>query len=197
MNETTLNRANERIGSESLQIHAKSVSEDAFMALLQVHQTQLLGFIFCLVHHFPDAEDVFQKTALTAWEKFDDFETGTDFLAWTKTIARNNAIAFLRDSRRERTRFSEALVEEIAQRPLWTEAGSAARLIALRKCRLKLSSQDQVLLRECYGATSGKFQDAAVTLGRTVDSIYVSLSRIRRVLSECIRRALAQEELSR
>ncbi len=172
----------------------ESSSEEDFLDLLQIHQNQIVSYIFCLVHQLADAEDIFQQTAVTLWEKFDQFERGTNFLAWAKAVASNKSLAFLRDQRRHRARFSETLVEQLAERPMWTCDSTQQRLDALTRCKQKLGDSDQALLLECYGATASKIQAAAHKLGRSAESVYVSLSRIRRALAECIQRTLAREE---
>lgn len=180
-------------------IHAerggKSDAEGEFLRLLQAHQNQIFSYIFCQVQQAADAEDIFQQTAIVLWEKFSQFEPGSNFLAWAKAIATNKALAFLRDRRRSNARFSETLIEQLAERPLWSTETTDQKLVALSRCRQKLSSNDQQLLRECYGTAASKIQSTAAKLGRTAESVYVSLSRIRQSLANCIKRTLAQEEL--
>ena len=172
----------------------QSADEGEFLRLLQAHQNQIFSFIFCQVHQAADAEDIFQQTAIVLWEKFSQFEPGSNFLAWAKAIASNKALAFLRDRRRSKARVTETLIEQLAERPLWSTEMTEQKLAALSLCRQKLNSNDQHLLRECYGAVTSKIQAAAAKLGRTAESVYVSLSRIRRTLADCIERTLAQEE---
>lgn len=168
--------------------------EEEYLRLLQAHQNQILSFIFCQVHHVADAKDIFQQTAIVLWEKFAQFEPGSNFLAWAKTVAGNKTLAFLRDRRRSRMRFSEAFVEQLAERPLWSSEATERKLHALSECTQKLGANDQVLLRECYGQAASKIQSAAAKLGRTAESVYVSLSRIRRNLADCIQRSIAMED---
>ena len=47
---------------------------ERFLDLLATHEAQLLGFLCAIVPGFQDAEDVFQQTVLTMWQKFGDFE---------------------------------------------------------------------------------------------------------------------------
>ncbi len=56
-----------------------------------------------------------------------------------------------------------------------------------------LSDVDRDLLALCYG-TQQSFREVAEQLGRSPQSVYDSLSRIRRVLLECIERAAARRE---
>lgn len=187
-------QANQTVDQEQSSHCSEECSEDEFLRLLQAHQNQLLSLIFCQVQHMADAEDIFQQTALTLWEKFSQFEPGSNFLAWAKTVASNKTMAFLRDRRRSRTRFSETLIEQLAERPLWSSEATELKLNALSRCTQKLGANDQLLLRECYGQAEGKIQSAAAKLGRSADSVYVSLSRIRRNLAECIQRSMSREE---
>jgi len=174
---------------------SESDAEQDFLRLLQVHQNQIFSFIFCQVHHSADAEDLFQQTAVVLWEKFSQYEPGTNFLAWAKAIASNKTLTFLRDRRRSQTRFSDVLIEQLADRGLWSAEANERKLTALAECRQKLSASDQQLVRECYGAAVSQIRAVANQMGRTADSLYVSLSRIRRSLADCIERTLAREEL--
>jgi RNA polymerase sigma-70 factor (ECF subfamily) len=146
-----------------------------------------------MVHNLPDAEDVFQQAAITMWEKFDQFEAGSDFPAWACSVARFKALNFLNSKKRERACFSEQLIDELASREVHQPELQEARLRALAACREKLSQVDQNLLALCYGG-SGTVREVAVRIGRPVGSVYDSLSRIRRGLFACIQQKLANEE---
>jgi RNA polymerase sigma-70 factor (ECF subfamily) len=166
--------------------------EERFVDLLSTHQRQLFGYIFALVHSISDAEDIFQQTCLVLWEKFDEFEPGTDFLAWAMSIARYKAIDFLRSLRRQRASFSLALLDQLELQAKARSELAEARATALESCRRKLSAEDQQTLRACY--TKGvKIKQAATTLNRPIGSVYDSLSRIRRALLKCIERTLRSE----
>jgi RNA polymerase sigma-70 factor (ECF subfamily) len=166
---------------------------DEFIQLLLQHKSQLLGYIFCMVRNLPDAEDVFQQMSLTMWDKFGEFVPGTNFMAWAKVVARNKALTFLRSQRRERARFSEDVIDLLSERKLWSPDSAQERIAALVQCRQRLSQVDQDLLSACYGTTSA-FREVAERMGRSVDSVYSSLSRIRRALYDCIQRSLAKEQ---
>ncbi len=72
---------------------------ERFLDLLATHEAQLLGFLCAIVPGFQDAEDVFQQTVLTMWQKFGDFELGTNFVAWGCRIGRNKAMNLLQSRR--------------------------------------------------------------------------------------------------
>lgn len=165
---------------------------EAFIQLHNAHRSQLLGYLFCMVRNMADAEDLFQQVSVTLWDKFGEFAPGTNFGAWSMATARNKALTFLRSQGRERARFSDQVIEELAAQPLWSPTEVDGRLTALADCQQKLSRRDQALLALCY-SSDASMVDVAHQVGRPVDSIYSSLSRIRRNLYLCIQRALARE----
>ena len=64
--------------------------EDAverFSALFKQHSRAIYGHIRALVPNASDADDVFQETSVTLWQKFNYFQPGTDFRAWSCRIA--------------------------------------------------------------------------------------------------------------
>ncbi|MCG8583917.1 MAG: sigma-70 family RNA polymerase sigma factor [Pirellulales bacterium] len=167
-------------------------SPDDLIELLARHKSQLFGYIVSIVHHVPDAEDVFQQTCVVVWEKFDRFEPGTDFVAWAVTIARNKSIEFLRKQQRERRGFSDMLLSQLAERQHDEGDLHAARARALETCSKKLPDDERKLIQQCY-QRGVKIKDVAEDIGRPVGSVYDSLSRIRRKLFECIQRVLKAE----
>lgn len=145
-----------------------------------------------MVHDLHDAQDVFQQASVTMWERFGDFEIGTNFVAWASAIVRNKALNLLASRRSRQYVFSPALLEQLAEHVEGSAEYQGARLNALAQCREKLLAKDQILLKECYGG-EGTIGEAAKRIGRSPDSVYHSLIRIRRTLLECIQNTLAKE----
>ncbi len=164
-----------------------------FAEYLRQHQTRLYGYIHSLVRDLNDADDLYQQTALVLWKKFAAFDRGRSFFAWACGVARFEVANFLRARGRERLYFSDdlnlLLVEaqaEIADDEL------EGRRDALVRCVEKLRERDRELLHECYG-DHFDVHGAADRRGRSPQSVYNSLRRIRRALFACIARALEQE----
>lgn len=167
--------------------------QHAFTELVQESRSRLYGYLFALVHNASDADDLFQATATILWEKFDTFEIGTDFTAWALKIASLVYRNFARSQRRSRIFLSEEAVTNLTRAAeLNTEAGSAARTDALNACLSKLSGADRRLLEMCY-AEQRKIRDVADLEGRTDQSVYSAIARIRRALAHCIGRRIAAE----
>jgi RNA polymerase sigma-70 factor, ECF subfamily len=53
-----------------------------FMPLFTRHGRQLYAYFLTLMGNDPGADDVFQETSTLMWEKFEQFEPGTNFVAW-------------------------------------------------------------------------------------------------------------------
>jgi RNA polymerase sigma-70 factor, ECF subfamily len=169
-------------------------SHDAFVELLTQYRSQLFGYIYALVRRLDDAEDLYQETALTMWMKFQEYQPGTNFLGWACTVARYRTANFLKSERRKRRYFGQALQEELAALQASVHAdGQDLKQEALVDCMKKLSAADCELLKLCYGSRQS-FRQVAEQLGRSPQSIYDSLSRIRHALLECIERTIARDE---
>jgi RNA polymerase sigma-70 factor (ECF subfamily) len=167
--------------------------ESDFVELLTCHRRSLFRTIFYMVRNVPDAEEIFQQTAITLWDKFSSFEPGTDFEAWGSVVARYKVRDFLKSKARQCARFSDEVIDVLASDRLIAANNSDQRLIALEECRKKLPSKDQQLLAECY-QQDASIVEVARRNGRPVNRLYDSLWRIRRTLLACIRRTLASED---
>jgi RNA polymerase sigma-70 factor (ECF subfamily) len=68
--------------------------EDEFLGLYAMHAPSLRGYLLCQVPRWIDAEEIFQRCAVLLWEKFDQFEPGTNFEAWACHIVRLEVMNF-------------------------------------------------------------------------------------------------------
>jgi RNA polymerase sigma-70 factor (ECF subfamily) len=165
-----------------------------FAALVTRHQGQLYGYVYALVQNSADADDLVQRTVLTLWRRFDQFEPDTDFAAWAWKTARYEVFNFLKTKNRSPLRFSDALVSQLANRAGSTDPdrGQADRAAALASCVEALPPTDRQLVLDRYQGDQ-QVQGLAAQLGRSTQSVSNSLARIRRALFQCIQRRLAQE----
>jgi RNA polymerase sigma-70 factor, ECF subfamily len=166
---------------------------EEFVALSSRHQRQLLGYIVTLVRNMDDAEDVLQQTNLVLWRRFDDYRSGTDFMRWACHVAHLQVLSFLRGKRRHPLHLDEQLLAQLADKRLARDQAYGHYREALETCMERLSTTDRELLQLCYDGTLSIKQIAA-KLGRSADSVYHSLQRIRYALLECINCAVAREE---
>lgn len=166
--------------------------------LIVKHQSALRAFLVSLMPGRPDVEDVIQETSMVIWKKRAEFKPGSDFKAWMFSIARFQAMAYWRDQKRRReSTLPESLLTQLAEQAA-TEGfeGIEERSRHLGECIQALRPEDRglVLRRHLAGVTPAQLADE---LGRTSNSVRVSLHRIRHLLRNCMRRrALMKEGLS-
>jgi RNA polymerase sigma-70 factor, ECF subfamily len=159
-----------------------------FSNLLHQSRGPVFALIYAIVLNMADTEDVFQQTASLLWEKFDEYQPGTNFTGWALSVARFKAANFVRGRYRERQRFSSNVIEQLYQASVSSpDSGHEDRLDALRACLSKLSEKDRQLVYRCYGADL-QIKEVARQEGRNANALYATLHRIRRVLLLCVKR---------
>src|SRR6184192_1910905 len=99
-------------------------SRKRLMTLMTRHQRQIFSYIYVLVPDRNDAEDLLQETSLVICEKFNQFEDGTDFVAWACQIAYWR----VRYSRQKFARCKVVFDEEVLESVAHTASEMAAEL---------------------------------------------------------------------
>ena len=162
------------------------------MRLALEHRAGLWGFLMGLTKDPQKAEDVFQNTYLILCEKWEQYQPGTNFIAWARQIARFEYLASV-DPERRRFVTAEMDVLEAALRTVEPSAGSARRE-ALQQCLHSLPDargRRAIELRYGEGLTGER---VARQLGVSLNALYTLLSRVRKSLQDCVERRLRVEE---
>jgi RNA polymerase sigma-70 factor (ECF subfamily) len=157
-----------------------------FAHLLLGAKRRLHAYILTLVPNWVDAEEVEQKTAIVLWQKFDEFEPGTNFTAWACRIARLQIANFRRVQGRSRVCFNDDLVATLARMQEENCPTFEARRSALEHCIEQLSTEESELIDCCYGTQIATVKEVAKNRGQSTNAVYKSLARIRRRLFLCI-----------
>lgn len=163
------------------------------MTLMTRHQRQIFSYIYVLVPNRSDAEDLLQETSLVICEKFHEFRPGTDFVAWACQIAYWRVRYSRQKFARSKVVFDQEIVDVLAQ-----TAGEMAdemdqRHEALGQCLQRLHPRDRELLLKRY-EPGGTVEEAAKRSGRTLQTAYKALARLRKLLLDCVTTRLAQAE---
>lgn len=166
--------------------------EEQFVKLLLRSEREIFRFILTLVPHLADAEDLLQETCSIMWRKLDEFEPGTNFTAWGISIARYRVLNYRRRMGRSRVVFNEELMTRISESADRLANQSDARIATLYECISKLRDKDRELIHLRYFSENST-KKAAERLGRSVESVYKSMSRIHDALLQCVRRSLPAE----
>ena len=163
---------------------------EQFMRLYLQNQRRIYGLILALVPNGPDADDILQETCSVLWQKFDEFDPGSNFAAWSLRIARFQVMAYYSTRRRQKARLSDetldAVVERMASRPEREDARSAA----LDGCLEGLPEEDRRLIELRYRG-GASVDEVARRTGRTVVGAYKALHRAHERLMQCMRGKLA------
>ncbi len=161
-----------------------------FVSLFARHDRGIYKYILTLVIDPNAAQEVFQEASVTLWQKFGDYQPGSNFFAWACRVAYFEVLKYRQSHRRDRLRFSDALLETIAEERSAGEELLQARRRALAGCLEKLPPRDRSLIEHRY-AGSQTVLEIARQSGRPVNTLYKALERIRRVLMHCIERHVA------
>ena len=169
-----------------------SSGNQRFLRLFLASRSQINGFILFLVPNSLDAEEVFQETAAVMWEKFHDYEEGTNFTAWAKKIALYKVMEFRRRESRKTLHFDHEVLEKIVEASEGVLEQQQEQRNALRKCIEKLCEPDRSLVRVRY-EQGLPISIMARDMKKSVHTLYRKISKIHEVLRRCVKRYLVAE----
>lgn len=164
------------------------------MRLALEHRASLWGFLMGLTKDPHRAEDVFQNTYLVLCEKWEQYQPGTNFIAWARQVARFEFLASV-DPERRRFVTAEMEVLEAAMRTVDEPAATASgRRDALQQCVQSMpDARGRRAIELRYGEGLPGDQ-VARQLGVSLNALYTLLSRVRKALQDCVERRLRAEE---
>ncbi len=163
-----------------------------FVLLFTKDARWIFSYILMLVPNKVDAEEVFQETSLTLWQKFSEFIPDSNFRAWAIKVAHYKVLHY-----RAKRKSSPLLLDDTVLEAIHGTAATMTDRLddlhwALEKCRSKLSDDDRNMLDRRY-EPNATTKTVADELGRSPRSIYRTLDRIHQVLYECIRQEMSAE----
>jgi RNA polymerase sigma-70 factor, ECF subfamily len=165
---------------------SESMRNCEFVRLWAAHGQRVYAYILTLLPNRSDADDIFQETAATLWEMFDQFELGTNFQAWACRTAWNKIRNFRQLRRHGTILLSTESLESLSQTVLSHSAELDSQYVMLADCYAKLSQHDRELIDMRYQPET-TVRKMAKQLERSVDSLYKHLLRIHQALFDCIR----------
>jgi RNA polymerase sigma-70 factor len=164
---------------------------DAFGDIVRRYQPEVWRVAAAMLRDGWQAEDIVQQTFVDAFFHLDQYETGRDFAAWIKEIARNRVRMELRRAQREGRRLM-AYEAALLNSPDAQSHDREARMDELlRRCRERLPPQTAELVRRRY-ESGCSFEELARELSRSVEAIRQLLSRARLALRDCVQKQLAE-----
>jgi len=156
------------------------------------HQSGLRAFIRALGADEVWVDDLAQEAFIVAYRRLDEFEPGTDFGKWLRSIARY----LVANEHRKQARHSRLLPFAVVDALLDHEPESAVEtnaadlLPAMLDCVEQLPPRSRELLQRRYAG-----DENATTLARRLrmnaDAVRQQLLRIRAAVRECIEKKIA------
>lgn len=171
--------------------------EETFVQLVVSHQPALRAFVLSLLPGSPEVDDVIQETNAEIWKKRGDFRIGTNFKSWMFSVAKFKVMSSWRDRQRKKEWAvpEETLVRLVERVEMGSLAATETKQEALRHCLAQLRPVDRGLILRRYIEECG-LAKLASDVGRSADSLKVSLHRIRMLLRACVGRRVKMEEAS-
>lgn len=167
---------------------------EAFVRHLLEHEARARGFLHALLPSWTDVDDALQEASLVAWRKFEQFETGTNFLNWFLTIARFEALKLRRKHTRSPVALSDEVLDLIADEGLDEAPALERERHALEQCLAKLPQPQRELLDASY-QPGVKFHEVATQTGKSAQALYKTIQRLRAALLACIETRLREVEI--
>jgi RNA polymerase sigma-70 factor (ECF subfamily) len=165
---------------------------EAYAGIVRLYRRDVWRVVAALLRDAQQTEELVQQVFVDAYAVLSRYETGRDFGAWIKSIARNLVREELRRRDREARRLQlyrnhlEARLRDDA-----TDEQHAQRLSeAQAACRERLADTARQALDLRYGE-SRSHEEVAAALGRSVEAVRQLLFRVRVVLRDCIEHRLA------
>ena len=169
------------------------MSESEYIQEITSSQGRLLAYIRKLVPSPADAADILQETNVVLWTKINSFEPGSNFRAWSYTIAYNQCLAFFKRKKiQSHLIFDDELLNTLASEAADKLNEFEVKQQYLESCIANLSDQDQQILKQRYFKKES-MKDFAKSIGRSSGALKQVLIRIRHNLRDCLKNKLKQE----
>lgn len=153
-------------------------------------QSRLYAYILTLTGDREQARDVLQECNLVMWSKADEFEPGTNFIAWAFQIARYQVMAARQKVARDKLVFDDDILEGMAD-IFDEEENFDARQVALGQCVEQIAPNHRNLLHIRY-SDGLSVKEIASRVDKTANAVAKVLHRTRIALMDCIEKKLAE-----
>ncbi|MBF0243929.1 MAG: sigma-70 family RNA polymerase sigma factor [Planctomycetes bacterium] len=160
-----------------------------FAKLLDSCESSLRAYLFVCTRDHHAADDLFQETSFSLWERFSQFDHERSFLHWALGFARNKAMKWRASKGRSLLPMDAEVMDRLEAAAVETEGGEDERIDHLKICLESLSKKLAGMLRFRY--TGGlSILEVAQKLQMKESAIKIGLLRARLKLKECVERKL-------
>ena len=161
---------------------------EAYLLLLSQDERWLSAYVYSLVNSDPEAEDILQDCRLVMWRQFESFTPGTNFRAWARRIVLFHVLNYRRTkARRPLVELDEDFIEAVASEMERVGDQLDSKAEALQQCLRRLPNGHRELIVHRYYEELSIGEISNLT-GQSAGAVYRLLSRVRRILSDCVSR---------
>lgn len=146
-----------------------------FGDLYLLYAQPVFRYLYSRMGSVPEAEDATAQTFLAALERFPNYRHDGYFASWLFSIARNKAMDYFRQQRKEASLDKAERIPADAN--LLQQVIKTERVVALSKLINALSEEDQELIRLRY-TTELSFAEIGHLLRKKEDTVKKTLYRI-------------------
>ena len=171
-----------------------SKSNKLFLKLLVENQPKIHAYILTLITSQSDADDILQEVCSQLWMRFDQFEEGTNFLAWALRFSFFEVLNFRsKKHKSKQILFDDVVLQQMI--PILDEEIKTAdlRMDALEQCLDKLNERARHAITMKYNK-SLSVAEIAEALSLSIQGVYKLLARVHSKLLLCVQSVVAQEE---
>jgi len=170
-----------------------ALQQDVVVQLLLRHRGKLLGAIRAMVGDEHLAEDIFQEASIAAINKCDEITNIEAFGPWVRSAARFQALMALRNRNRLPRALAADVLDSLEQHwRRFDQKPDTDLTDALRTCLDQLSPYARQLVETRY-MQGKRGNDLATALRRSMNTVYVALTRVHHSLRNCLQQHLAKE----
>ena len=170
---------------------------EAYGHVMRRYHRRLFYYVLGKVADDGEAEDIVQRTFVTAFHRLKDYNPAQPLMAWLRGIAvnhcRNDFKTAVRQARLKnrlldarRMEFQESWLDE-------PEEACEKRLLALRTCVKGLSDEERKAV-ELRFVEEQPFSSIGEAIARNGEAARLFLFRLRQRLADCVRKRLALGE---
>jgi RNA polymerase sigma-70 factor (ECF subfamily) len=146
-----------------------------FGELYLLYAQPVFRYLHSRIGSFPEAEDATAQTFLAALERFQNYHHDGYFASWLFSIARNKAMDYFRQQRKQTSLDEAELIP--AEANLLQQVIKTERIAALSKLIATLPEEEQELIRLRYVAELS-FAEIGRLLRQKEDTVKKSLYRL-------------------
>ena len=164
----------------------KSAKESEFVRQLIHHEPVLRAYARTILPDWLSVDDALQEAGLVMWEKYAELKSEDGFLPWAKVIVRFKCLRLIDATRRQKPILSDTALALLADEAAGLGGDEYEEMrVALESCLGQISEAHRELVLAPY-SERGKITEIAVQMGRSRNSLYKLLARLRSELSGCV-----------